>query len=779
MFAILGLIAPAAAATLTVPGDHASVQEAVAAAEDGDIIEISAGSYAGAVYVDKELTLIGVDGAAATVLSHDDVVLRVQNTAARVEGLTVEFSGGRGIYVSGADLQLVDSALRGASGDSSGGGLYVFDGALTAERVVFEDADVGEDDGALLSASTAEVLLSDCSFTGGVAGKGGAIYARETELLIERGWFEGNRVADVDLPRGGAIRVEGGSLTLTDSTLLDNLADGGFGGAVSVNAGALEVRDSSFTGNTVTELYGGAVAVFDSDARFEGAHFEDNRASDSGGQGQSYGGAVIMTGDLAGDLVVQDSVFIENTSVEFGGALHVTGGEVQLDGCSFERNESSSGGAVYLSTPEDVSVTDSRFDSNLGDNGGGLRWRPSGTTSTLTVRGSAFEDNVSSSRGGGLYAYGGGELDLEVNRFIGNGAELGGGMMSFDVRSLRAVNNLFCDNSASGDAQSYGGGALAYQTGALAHLWSNNVFVENSASERGGGLTLWSGDEAEVLNNDFIANAAGSRGQAGYFTDNDLVFVNNIVYDHGSGVALESNSEPQVELDYNLFAANTNNLDDHLTDAYGDHNLLDDPDFTAESYAGDCRVDSWVPSASSPVIDAGSPDLQDPDGSRSDIGYTGGPEADLSLITDDDGDGWVAYYDCDDGDPDAYPGASETPYDGVDQDCDGADLVDVDEDGFDAEQAGGDDCDDDDPEVHPGAVEIEGDGVDQDCDGSDGGGGDDTGNPVDDTGSPVDDTGLSAKDGGECGCSATPRPGLGLAPLLLLSLVLRRRRPRS
>ena len=68
-----------------------------------------------------------------------------------------------------------------------------------------------------------------------------------------------------------------------------------------------------------------------------------------------------------------------------------------------------------------------------------------------------------------------------------------------------------------------------------------------------------------------------------------------------------------------------------------------------------------------------------------------------------------------------HPDAEDPPYDGVDQNCDGAGEFDVDGDGeaTDAfpghEMDFGTDCDDGDPDVHSGATESWYDGIDQDC----------------------------------------------------------------
>jgi hypothetical protein len=100
-------------------------------------------------------------------------------------------------------------------------------------------------------------------------------------------------------------------------------------------------------------------------------------------------------------------------------------------------------------------------------------------------------------------------------------------------------------------------------------------------------------------------------------------------------------------------------------------------------------------------------------------GDLGTPGAANECPADDDADGYDVLTDCDDGDASVHPGATDTWYDGIDSDCDGAPDYDQDGDGYDLDTYGGDDCDDTSRRIRPSAVDNPSDGIDQDCDGAD------------------------------------------------------------
>jgi Putative metal-binding motif len=85
-----------------------------------------------------------------------------------------------------------------------------------------------------------------------------------------------------------------------------------------------------------------------------------------------------------------------------------------------------------------------------------------------------------------------------------------------------------------------------------------------------------------------------------------------------------------------------------------------------------------------------------------------------ACLPDRDRDGYSIAVDCNDANPLVHPGAPDVPDDRIDQDCSGADAVNLDRDGdgYNRPQ----DCNDQNASVHPNAVDTPRDGIDQNCD---------------------------------------------------------------
>jgi len=652
------------AATINVgPGDD--LQAAVDSAAPGDTIEVAPGTYEG-VTITIDLTLVGTGGSGQTTISTfiGDTLNIEGNPTVVVEGFTFD-PGARAVDVRGGEATLRDIVVSGQTVfDRPGAALRAHpQTTVIIEDSTFEDNESTFWPGGHVYAELATVEIVSSTLEGGSAPEGGALFAVDSTVVLDDVVVSGGNAEF-----GAGLFVEGSELELLDAVVEDN-----------------DVR------TTFTDPDGGGLFADDSVVFVEGGSFSGN------------------TGGVT------------------GGGMRLEACDTTMIGVRLEDNRADFGGAVYVDEGS-LEVVDSFFTENAADDGSGgaIRWRHDG--GILLIEGSRFDGNTASEAGGAVATHGigaPGELVVTTTTFEGNTAgDEGGGLAASDHGLVELEDDLFCGN----EAVVAGGGAWVNGD----PVWvSLSDFVGNGAAT-GGGLTLISAPDSLVVNNDFLANEA-TDGGAFSAAASDVSFLNNVVMGN-TGTGGTAYTTTGV-LDYNLFWDNTPaDLSKPLAAAAGPGNLYTDPLLTDFSDDGDCDNDDLTPQPGSPLIDAGDPTLADPGGSRSDIGSV--VDQTLEPPEDLDGDGVYTPDDCDDTDNTVFPGATEDCTN-VDRDCSGDPYdaangidyyEDADEDGFGnplssvnqcEPPAGyvtdGTDCRDDDADIFPGATEVC-NGLDDDCD---------------------------------------------------------------
>ena len=184
-----GLDAECGVLTLLVPGEYSSIQEAIDAACDGDVVNVAAGTYVENIDFDgKDITVQGAGADYTTIDGDYNGTSVVTMDAGTLEGFTVTnglaLTGG-GIYASGGDvLELVDLVVAENTAAGSGGGIYVSGIA----NVVMTDVEISENDagssggGMYVSVSSGGSLVESGLVVMGnaVSDWGGGVYATGT-----------------------------------------------------------------------------------------------------------------------------------------------------------------------------------------------------------------------------------------------------------------------------------------------------------------------------------------------------------------------------------------------------------------------------------------------------------------------------------------------------------------------------------------------------------------------------------------------------------------------
>lgn len=237
--AILGLLlvisVGAWAGVLHVPGDFASLTEAIAAANPGDEIRLSPGRYVGEFVLTKSVRIVG-SGVGETLLSTLTMqpVILVADCEVELSHLTVSKGiggfGEKGIHLQSGKLVLDHCIVRthGSTGIQIGGGeLELTHSVISGCRI-----------GIWLLNAEAKLTALDTTFEGNTS----------EAVQIQEGWAQFERCTFVENDNG--IAIDSGEVHVKESRFQGNrLAVVQFGGTISGQGNIFQENAQDVQGN--------------------------------------------------------------------------------------------------------------------------------------------------------------------------------------------------------------------------------------------------------------------------------------------------------------------------------------------------------------------------------------------------------------------------------------------------------------------------------------------------------------------------------------------------
>jgi predicted outer membrane repeat protein len=257
----------------------------------------------------------------------------------------------------------------GISDFENGGAIVVYSGSgggstLNLTNVTFSN-NTGSDGGAIASLGGNIVNLTRCIFTNnqalntapwslvsavgaGTTGAGGALYAWRSALTIKDCMFTNNNAV------GGQAVPQG--------------QDAGGGGAIDVDGGSLTISNSTFTGNT-SGTSGGAIYSSNCPVTITGGTYSQNTAATSGGAIWSTGN-VTITGNTGITL---------NVAFNSGGGIYVDPASLTIISSTVSGNSAPVGADIYNLNSAVILINSSV--TNIFNNGGTITTPDSVATS--------------------------------------------------------------------------------------------------------------------------------------------------------------------------------------------------------------------------------------------------------------------------------------------------------------------------------------------------------------------------------------------------------------
>ena len=413
-------------------------------------------------------------------------------------------TAGGGIWSDGT-LTLDGCFLTGNTSNLSGGGIYVDGGTVTLSYcTLVNNTTTGGNGGGIDNILGATVALTGCTLDSNAArqGGGGGIINGGT-LTLDNCSLDGNTANS-----GAGIDSFKGSLTMTDCTLDNNVANGGGGGLVNGGTGMLDgctIDSNSSVDNSIFGGFGGGISN-------GGTLTVSNSAIDNNVAG--IGGGI----SNGGTLTMSNCTVDGNTGSGIDNGLGAT---LTLIGCTLDGNvvganpaqlANHSGGAILNHNNKvtliDCTLTNNSADSSIngGGEGGGI-WNGG----TLMMSGCTLANNSAHFSGTGGSGFGG---------------EGGGILNSVGSSTLIMSNCTLVNNSAStsGDGTFGGEGGGIDNLGTATVIYctidNNSATVSGVGSMGGLGGGLRNGSTLTVVDTIVAGNSASSDPDiSGSFTD--------------------------------------------------------------------------------------------------------------------------------------------------------------------------------------------------------------------------------------------------------------------
>ena len=363
-----------------VPADQPNLFSAVAAVNDGGVIEFAGGTYqspsGGYTIYDlpapKGFTVRAAPGAAVVFSGGGttDILRIAPSSLAKLKLITFEFITfadgltrqnflGGGMTLGNAKVAFKSCTFQNnsAAGSGTGGGAQWIAGSIVSFNNCIWSGNTSPNFGGGMSITTSRVFIRNSRFLGNrvdipnhkTNSTGGAIYIGEGILRISNCAFENNRAGYV----GGAIDTNGAwreplstptvDVEIRDSSFTGNRAQ--FDPSVPFNAPAVGGA-AHFEGQTTAKFYncrftnntarqGGAVSNYLAITEFTGCVFQGNQATGTGPEGGQGGAIIALSDEFPGanhrpiqltmtDCLIQGSGPGIKSAVQ-GGCIFVTG----------------------------------------------------------------------------------------------------------------------------------------------------------------------------------------------------------------------------------------------------------------------------------------------------------------------------------------------------------------------------------------------------------------------------------------------------------------------